>query len=125
MKLKVEKGRGYQPVALATSPTKTTGPSVRLQLDASFSPIAGLLPGESARVEQRTDLDKLIIQLETNGTIDPEEAIRSAAKILLDQLSVFVDLEGKDEVRPQPATSRYRSYFVAAGGRSGVDSALR
>ena len=50
---------------------------------------------DSARVEQRTDLDKLVIDLETNGTIDPEEAIRRAATILQQQLAVFVDLEGQ------------------------------
>ncbi len=50
---------------------------------------------EAARVEQRTDLDKLIIDIETNGTIDPEEAIRRAGSILKDQLSVFVDLKGQ------------------------------
>ncbi len=49
---------------------------------------------ESARVEQRTDLDKLIIELETNGTVDPESAVKMAASILIDQLSVIVDLEG-------------------------------
>jgi DNA-directed RNA polymerase subunit alpha len=49
---------------------------------------------ESARVEQRTDLDKLIIDIETNGAVDPEESIRYAARILMEQLSVFADLEG-------------------------------
>ncbi len=48
-------------------------------------------------MEQRTDLDRLVIDLETNGTIDPEESIRRAANILRDQLSVFVDLEGEQE----------------------------
>ena len=48
---------------------------------------------ENARVEQRTDLDKLVIDLETNGTIDPEEAVRAAATILHEQISVFVRLE--------------------------------
>ena len=52
---------------------------------------------ESARVEQRTDLDKLILDLETNGTIDPEEAIRRAATILQHQLAVFVDLDNEGE----------------------------
>jgi len=47
---------------------------------------------ESARVEQRTDLDKLIMDIETNGVVDPEEAIRYAAKVLVEQLSVFADL---------------------------------
>ena len=103
MKLKVEKGRGYQPVAHRHIADEDNRPIGRLQLDASFSPIVRVsYRVESARVEQRTNLDKLIIQLETNGTIDPEEAIRSAARILLDQLSVFVDLKGKEEVRPQP-----------------------
>ena len=55
----------------------------------------------SARVEQRTDLDKLVIELETNGTIDPEEAIRKAATILQEQLSTFVDLQSKEEAKPQ------------------------
>jgi DNA-directed RNA polymerase subunit alpha len=70
----------------------------RLQLDASFSPVRKVTYNvESARVEQRTDLDKLILDIETNGTIDPEEAIRRAGGILKDQLSVFVDLQGQDE----------------------------
>ena len=49
---------------------------------------------ESARVEQRTDLDKLIMDIETNGAIEPEEAVRYAARILVEQLSVFADLKG-------------------------------
>jgi DNA-directed RNA polymerase subunit alpha len=64
-------------------------------VDASFSPVRRVSYAvESARVEQRTDLDKLIVEIETNGVIDPEEAIRSAARILVDQLSVFADLKG-------------------------------
>ena len=58
---------------------------------------------EAARVEQRTDLDKLIIEIETNGTIDPEEAIRRAGNILKDQLSVFVDLQGQEDGLQQQA----------------------
>ena len=53
---------------------------------------------ERARVEQRTDLDKLIVDIETNGTIDAEEAIRRAGSILKSQLDVFVDLQGEDEI---------------------------
>jgi len=69
-----------------------------LLLDATFSPIYRVAYSvEAARVEQRTDLDKLIIDLETNGTIEPEEAIRRAATILQQQLAVFVDLEGQAE----------------------------
>ena len=105
MRLKVAKGRGYQPAVQRNTIEGESRPIGRLQLDASFSPINRVsYRVESARVEQRTDLDKLIINLETNGTIDPEEAIRSAARILLDQLSVFVDLKGKEEERPHSET---------------------
>ena len=103
--LKVERGRGYWPTTQqGESAEGETRPMGRLRLDASFSPVERIsYRVESARVEQRTNLDKLILNLETNGTIDPEEAIRTAARILLDQLSVFVDLKGKrDEPQPQP-----------------------
>ena len=98
MKLKVMRGRGYQP-ASNRSNTEDAGHAIgRLQLDASFNPVRRVsYVVESARVEQRTDLDKLVIDIETNGTIDPEEAIRRAATILQEQLSVFVDLKGKEE----------------------------
>lgn len=100
MKLKIEKGRGYQPITQRLGADESR-PIGRLQLDASFSPVVRVsYKVDSARVEQRTDLDKLIINLETNGAIDPQEAIRMAARILLDQLSVFVDLTGK----PEPVT---------------------
>ncbi len=73
-----------------------------MQLDASFSPVRRLsYQVESARVEQRTDLDKLVLDLETNGTIEPEEAIRRAATILQHQLAVFVDLEGEKVSEPE------------------------
>ena len=78
----------------------------RLQLDASFSPVNRVAyTVDRARVEQRTDLDKLIIDIETNGTVDPEEAIRHAATILQDQLSAFVGLEARSEEQPQAAES--------------------
>ena len=77
---KVEMGRGYQPV-----PARTKG-------------------SESARVGQRTDLDKLIMDVETNGVVDAEQAIRDAARILMGQLSVFANLESElTEVEVQQA----------------------
>lgn len=104
MRLKIERGCGYRPATQQENSDAETRPLGRLRLDASFSPIQRIsYRVESARVEQRTNLDKLVLNLETNGTIDPEEAIRVAAKILQDQLSVFVDLKGKrDEPQPQP-----------------------
>jgi DNA-directed RNA polymerase subunit alpha len=98
MKLTVERGRGYRPATRGPVFEEKAGPIGRLQLDASFSPVHRVsYDVEAARVEQRTDLDKLIIDIETNGTIDPEEAIRHAGSILKDQLSVFVDLEREEE----------------------------
>lgn len=101
MTLKVTRGRGYQPAANRNS-ADDNRPIGSLQLDASFSPVRRVAYSvESARVEQRTDLDRLVIDLETNGTIDPEEAIRRAANILKEQLTVFVDLQGKEEVKSE------------------------
>ena len=99
MLLTIERGRGYRPSAQRINfEGQATGPIGRLQLDASFSPIRRVSYNvEAARVEQRTDLDKLILDVETNGTIDAEEAVRRAGNILTDQLEVFVELRGKDE----------------------------
>jgi DNA-directed RNA polymerase subunit alpha len=97
--LKVVRGRGYRPAPQIQTFDEQTRPIGRLQLDASFSPIRRVTyTVERARVEQRTDLDKLIIDIETNGTIDAEEAIRRAGLILKNQLDVFVDLQGEDEI---------------------------
>jgi DNA-directed RNA polymerase subunit alpha len=68
-------------------------------LDASFSPVRRVsYIVESARVEQRTDLDKLVLEIETNGAIGPEEAVRASARILMEQLSAFAQLEGGAEI---------------------------
>jgi len=97
MKLKVSQGRGYVPADSGDSEEESAAIG-RLPIDATFSPIRRVAyVVESARVEQRTDLDKLVIDLETNGSIDPEEAIRRAATILQQQLSIFVDLEKEKE----------------------------
>jgi DNA-directed RNA polymerase subunit alpha len=102
MTLKVEMGRGYEPATLRTPKEDESKVIGALQLDASFTPVYRVSYNvDAARVEQRTDLDKLIIEIETNGTLDPEEAIRRAATILQDQLSVFVDLQGKEEVEQE------------------------
>lgn len=102
MRLTVTRGRGYQPSDARSRDDEETRAIGRLQLDASYSPVKRLAyTVESARVEQRTNLDKLVLDLETNGTIDPEEAIRRAATILQQQLAVFVDLEGEKEAEPE------------------------
>ncbi|WP_053979644.1 DNA-directed RNA polymerase subunit alpha [Marinagarivorans algicola] len=102
MQLTIARGRGYQPADARVVDEEENRTIGRLQLDASYSPVRRLAYSvESARVEQRTDLDKLVLDLETNGTLDPEEAIRRAATILQQQLAVFVDLEGEKEAEPE------------------------
>ena len=101
MKLKVARGRGYESADSRRQDEEETRAIGRLQLDATYSPVYRVsYVVESARVEQRTDLDKLVIDLETNGTLDADEAIRRAATILQQQLAVFVDLEGESEPEP-------------------------
>lgn len=94
MTLKVSLGRGYQPAVTRTRKTEGKSTIGALHLDASFSPVRRVAyTVDNARVEQRTDLDKLVIDLETNGTLDAEEAIRRSATILQQQLAAFVDLQ--------------------------------
>lgn len=96
MSIKIGSGRGYVPADTRTGAEDETRSVGKLVLDASYSPVNRVSYAvENARVEQRTDLDKLILDLETNGTLDPEEAIRIAATILQHQLSVFVDLKSE------------------------------
>lgn len=96
MQIKVEKGRGYVPGTMRSlGDTKTIG---RIVLDASFSPVRRVSYAvESARVEQRTDLDRLLIDIETNGVISPDEAVRRSAGILVEQLRVFAAVEGIEQ----------------------------
>ncbi len=103
MSIVVERGRGYRPVEFGTQDDELGQAIGRLRLDASFSPIKRVsYDVQSARVEQQTDLDKLILEVETNGTIDPEKAIKEAAGILHEQLSIFVDLKVDPQPEPQP-----------------------
>src|SRR4026208_282005 len=102
MQIKIESGRGYVPgnVRYLPEETKSIG---RVIMDASFSPVRRVSYAvDSARVEQRTDLDKLILDIETNGAIEPEEAVRYAARVLVDQLVVFADLKGTPLQIEQP-----------------------
>ena len=105
MKIRVRRGRGYEPVSVRKLNSEQSLVVGALQLDASYSPIVKVAyQVESTRVEQRTNLDKLVIELETNGTVDPEETIKLAATILHDQLSVFVDFEKvNDQIEEEEA----------------------
>lgn len=102
MQLKIERGFGYQPAAQRRSPDEDTSTVGRLMLDASFSPVRRVAYAvEAARVEQRTNLDKLVLDIETNGTIDAEEAVRTASNILIEQLSVFGDFVPRQAGAPK------------------------
>ena len=94
MQIKVERGRGYVPGSMRRYADEATKSIGRIVLDASFSPVKRVsYTVESARVEQRTDLDKLVVEIETNGAITAEDAVRASAKILVEQLAVFAQLE--------------------------------
>jgi DNA-directed RNA polymerase subunit alpha len=100
MELTVTSGRGYEVVDASVEDEESRGIGT-LKLDASYSPIHRVAYSvENARVEQRTDLDKLVLEIETNGTIDPEDAVRRAATILHEQISVFVRLEESSAEQP-------------------------
>jgi DNA-directed RNA polymerase subunit alpha len=106
MQIKVEKGRGYVPGNLRRYADEATKSIGRIVLDASFSPVKRVsYTVESARVEQRTDLDKLVLEIETNGAISAEEAVRASAKILVEQLAVFAQLDGGEIFEGQPRGS--------------------
>lgn len=97
MQIKVEKGRGYVPGTVRRYADETSKSIGRIVLDASFSPVKRVsYTVESARVEQRTDLDKLVMEIETNGAVSAEDAVRASAKILVEQLAVFAQLEGSE-----------------------------
>jgi len=98
---KVEKGRGYDPASEREIDDRAVG---SLLVDASYSPIRRVATRvEGARVGQRTDYDKLIMEIETNGSMTPEEAINAAAAILEQQLAVFVDFSATDQGEPAEA----------------------
>ena len=97
MRLKVVRGVGYQPAVSRQLPDEEARPIGRLQLDASFCPVRRVAyQVDSARLEQRTDLDKLVLEIDTNGAIDAEEAVRKAAEILQDQISIFGDFTRRE-----------------------------
>lgn len=102
MTLRILRGRGYEPADARDGGDEETRSIGKLRLDASYSPVRRVsYVVERARVEQRTDLDKLVLDLETNGSIGPEEAIRRAASILQQQLAVFVDMESDRKAEPE------------------------
>jgi len=98
MRLRVTRGVGYQPAAAMRFTEEESRPIGRLQLDASYCPVHRVAyTVESARVAQRTDLDRLVLDIETNGTMSCEDSVKLAAGILVDQMSVFVDFVAREK----------------------------
>jgi len=94
MDITICRGRGYETAESRLSDSDVSRAVGLIQLDASFSPITRISYAvEDARVKQLTDLDRLVLEIESNGSIDPEVAVRRAATILHDQISVFVNME--------------------------------
>jgi DNA-directed RNA polymerase subunit alpha len=114
MTMKVQLGRGYKTASIRSRDTEEEKVTIGvLHLDASFSPVRRVSYSvESARVEQRTNLDKLIIDLETNGTLDPEEAIRRTATILQQQLAPFVDLRSSPTLKENADSQSINPIFM-------------
>lgn len=108
MRMKVERGMGYQPANQRIRSSDEARPLGRLLLDASFCPIRRVAYHvENARVEQRTDLDRLVLEVETNGAIDVEEAVRRAAEILREQLSVFGTVSRREDATVKPVQTAF------------------
>ena len=112
MQIKVENGRGYVPGNVRRYGDESPKSIGRIVLDASFSPVKRVsYIVESARVEQRTDLDRLVLEIETNGAVTAEDAVRASAKILVEQLAVFAQLEGSELAAFDPPTQRSSQQF--------------
>ncbi len=112
MTLKIGTGIGYDTAVARDDEASTIG---GMQLDASFSPVKRVsFTVEAARVDQKVNLDKLNIIVETNGSIDAEAAIKRAATILQDQLSSFVELELVEEETALPTSDDFDPQLLAA-----------
>ncbi len=99
IELTIESGVGYQASPTLKGEDNNTTSTGWIHLDAGFSPVTRVMFNvENARVEQKTDLDKLVLEVETNGVITPEDAIRTASKLLIEQLLVFAGLEHMPEM---------------------------
>ena len=115
MEIKVEKGRGYVPGNMRNLGDSQDRSASWCWMRRSARSVVLPMRSKAARVEQRTDLDKLIVDIETNGVVEPEEAIRYAARVLMEQLSVFADLEGTSPSPEAPSGAAGRSGAAASG----------
>ena len=112
--LTIGRGRGYRPADENKSPDQPIGV---IPIDSIFSPVRRVAYGvEQARVGQRTDYDKLTLDIETDGSIDPTSSLREAAEILISQLAIFTDPDRIDELRAGPGGALTDGNGASAGG---------
>jgi DNA-directed RNA polymerase subunit alpha len=115
MYMTIGRGRGYRPAEENKSPDQPIGV---IPIDSIFSPVRRVAYAvEQARVGQRTDYDKLTLDIETDASIDPQAALREAAEILISQLAIFTDADRIEELRAGPGGA------LDAGQVAGVNGA--
>jgi DNA-directed RNA polymerase subunit alpha len=122
--LTIGRGRGYRPAEENKSPDQPIGV---IPIDSIFSPVRRVAYNvEQARVGQRTDFDKLTLDIETDGSIDPPAALREAAEILISQLAIFTDADRVVELRETGAPGALEAAFGAgpAGAPSRAPNAM-
>src|SRR5216110_1072619 len=111
--LTIGRGRGYTPAELNRGPETSIGV---IPIDSIFSPVRRVAyEVESARVGQRTDYDKLTLDIETDGSVAPQAALREAAEILISQLAIFTDADRIQELRATPG-GQLDGHGLAVGG---------
>jgi DNA-directed RNA polymerase subunit alpha len=118
----IGRGRGYRPAEENKSPDQPIGV---IPIDSIFSPVRRVAYAvEQARVGQKTDFDKLTLDIETDGSIDPQAALREAAELLISQLAIFTDADRIQELRASPG-GQLDGHGLAVGGPGGPAGALQ
>src|SRR5580658_4070370 len=120
--LTVGRGRGYRPAEENKSPDQPIGV---IPIDSIFSPVRRVAYAvDQARVGQKTDFDKLTLDIETDGSIEPQAALREAAELLISQLAIFTDADRIQELRAGPG-GQLDGHGLAVGGGTGGQAALQ
>jgi DNA-directed RNA polymerase subunit alpha len=115
----IGRGRGYRPAEENKSPDQPIGV---IPIDSIFSPVRRVAYAvEQARVGQKTDFDKLTLDIETDGSVDPQAALREAAELLISQLAIFTDADRIQELRATPGGA-LDGHGLAVGGAGGGGS---
>jgi DNA-directed RNA polymerase subunit alpha len=119
----IGRGRGYRPAEENKSPDQPIGV---IPIDSIFSPVRRVAYAvEGARVGQKTDFDKLTLDIETDGSIDPQAALREAAELLISQLAIFTDADRIQELRAVPGGQLDGHGLAVGGGAGGAQTALQ